>query len=393
MKTICLISPGILPIPNIYGGAIETLITNFIQQNEIYHKVNLIVISVYNSKAKRLSEKFKYTKILYTKKYWFDRFYSAIAHRLKKYFNIALSFKTLYYYRTYLYLKKVNPDYIIAEGGNYSDFKKISKYFGKEKVYLHIHHHLLPNRSLDNIFDNTISVSDFISKEWSNNSINVNLKSYIVYNCIDEEKFNKPISAEEINRIRQKLGIHSDDFVVIFCGRIIEVKGVKELIQAINLTKDSHIKLLIIGSPDFALNTKSDYLTEVTQLIKDAGEKIKFTGYVPNEQLYKYYQSADIQVVPSLWEEAAGLVLIEGMISGLPLIITKSGGMIEYVSTQCSIQLDRDEQLVDNIAQSILKLYCDNELCQNMSKESLKQAKKFSKHKFYLDLVNVFRED
>lgn len=393
MKKICLVSPGALPIPNIYGGAIETLITNFMEQNEIYHKVDLTVISVYNSEAKKLSQKFRYTKIIYIKKYFCNRFCTSIMCRLNKYVNKVFPFFLWYYYKTYLYLKKINPNYIIAEGGNYSDFRKISDYFGKEKVYLHIHHHLLPNNDLDNIFDNTISVSNFISEEWSKNSTNPNLKCHTVYNCIDEEKFNKKITIEERNEIREKLELNTNDFVVIFCGRIIEVKGVKELIKAFNLISDNHIKLLIIGSPNFALNTKSDYLSEVIQLIRRAGEKIKFTGYIPNEQLYKYYQLADVQVVPSLWEEAAGLVLIEGMVSGLPLIITKSGGMVEYASPQCSIQLDRDEQLVNNIAQSIVKLYHDNELYQRMRKESLKQAKKFSKHKFYLDLVSVFRKD
>ena len=263
MKTICLISPGVLPIPNIHGGAVETLITNLIQENEILHQFEIIVISVYNSQAEKLSQEFKHTKIFYIKKHWFDRFYSAIARRLKKYVDIVLSFETLYYHKAYLYLKKINPDYIIAEGGNYSDFKKISEYFGKEKVYLHIHHHLLPNKDLDNIFDNTISVSDFISKEWSNNSTNANLQCYTIYNCIDEEKFNKPITREERNQIREKLGLYPDDFVAVFCGRIVEVKGVKELIKAVSLISNNHIKLLIIGSPNFALNTKSDYLTEV----------------------------------------------------------------------------------------------------------------------------------
>lgn len=393
MKKVCLISPGALPIPSIYGGAIETLISNLIQQNEVYHKVDLVVISVYNSQAKKLGDDFKYTKIIYIKKHLFERVCRVIINKLSKYINKVFSVSSVYYYKAYLYLKKINPDYIVAEGGNYGDFKKISAYFGKEKVYLHIHHHLLPDHDLDSIFDNIIGVSDFVSNEWIKNSINTNLQSYTVYNCIDEGKFSKRIAVKEKNYIREKLGLSLDDFVVIFCGRIIEVKGVKELIEAINFISDKHIKLVIIGSPNFALNTKSDYLGEVEQLIKKADGKIKFTGYIPNEQLYKYYQSADVQVVPSLWEEAAGLVLIEGMMSGLPLIITKSGGMVEYASDKCSVQLNRDEYLVSNIAQAIVKLYDDKELYKKMREESLKQSQKFSKYKFYLNFISVFGED
>ena len=44
MKKICLVTPCILPVPAVQGGAIETLVTMLVEQNEIAHKVNLIIV-------------------------------------------------------------------------------------------------------------------------------------------------------------------------------------------------------------------------------------------------------------------------------------------------------------------------------------------------------------
>ena len=90
-----------------------------------------------------------------------------------------------------------------------------------------------------------------------------------------------------------------------------------------------------------------------------------------------------------MWEEGAGLVAIEGMANGLPLIITKSGGMPEYTGKECAIILDRDEKLTDNIADSILKLFDDADLRQKMSLAGIERSKLFSKEKYFANYMNI----
>ena len=55
----------------------------------------------------------------------------------------------------------------------------------------------------------------------------------VLKNMIDLSKFAKNIHHEEKTQIRRNLGFSLDDFVIIYCGRIIEVKGVKELIRCV----------------------------------------------------------------------------------------------------------------------------------------------------------------
>ena len=391
MKKICFISPGILPVPNTLGGAIETLLTNIITENEYYNKANITIISSYENGAYKISKSYKNTSIKYIKSSKLEiKLYNLLYRLIRKVFKKKLNFSSLYYLKSYRILKKYNYDYIVVEGGDYLELKKIVDYFGKKNIYLHIHHQLIPNIELDAIFDNIIGTSNFVNKEWERNSSNKNLHKYVVYNCVNENYFNKKISNNERRTIREKLGFEKDDFIVIYCGRIIKEKGVKELVQAVNLIENKKIKLLIVGSINFALECTDEYLRSIESFVKKSDNKIKFTGYIANEEVFKYYQTADVQVIPSICEEAAGLVSIEGMLSGLPLIVTKSVGLNEYVSDECSIKISKEKNLVVHIKEAIEKLYNDKNMYNNMKLAGLKRSNYFKMNKYYEDILNIF---
>ena len=372
MKKICFISPGILPVPNTLGGAIETLLTNIITENEYYNKANITIISSYENGAYKISKSYKNTSIKYIKSSKLEiKLYNLLYRLIRKVFKKKLNFSSLYYLKSYRILKKYNYDYIVVEGGDYLELKKIVDYFGKKNIYLHIHHQLIPNIELDAIFDNIIGTSNFVNKEWERNSSNKNLHKYVVYNCVNENYFNKKISNNERRTIREKLGFEKDDFIVIYCGRIIKEKGVKELVQAVNLIENKKIKLLIVGSINFALECTDEYLRSIESFVKKSDNKIKFTGYIANEEVFKYYQTADVQVIPSICEEAAGLVSIEGMLSGLPLI-------------------SKEKNLVVHIKEAIEKLYNDKNMYNNMKLAGLKRSNYFKMNKYYEDILNIF---
>ena len=338
MKKIALVLPEAGPVPAVRGGAIEELLTILVEQNEIEHRVQFMVFCADNEQARAIAEKYKYSKIIYLPK---TTLADRLINRVIRYSNRIIKNKTwidiAYYRRVFRYLKEYRPDAIVAEGGLYHEFKRFAQEFGKENVYLHIHHHLLCEPYIDHIYGSVIGISQFATREWMRTTEDKDVKAYTVYNCVNEDKFKKRITPEERERIRGEFGFKRDDTILLFCGRIIEVKGVRELLQAVINLKRPDIKLLMIGSAGFGGNVVTPYVQEVQKLVEKAGERVKFTGYIENQKLYRYYQSADIQVIPSLWEEAAGLIAIEGMLSGLPLIITKSGGMIEYAPSNVAV--------------------------------------------------------
>lgn len=390
MKKIALVLPEVYPVPAVMGGAIEELVTILIEQNEIEQKAEFLVFSMANEKAEEKAKEYKHTKIVYIQKTSFaDRF----INRIFRYSNLLVKGKTLidiaYYRRVFQYLKNNPVDAIVAEGGLYHEMRRFAEEFGKDKVYLHIHHHLLCEPYIDHLYGGVIGISDFATKEWMRTTEDKTVRSYTVYNCVNEEKFNKKITPEERQSLREEFGFTTEDTVVMYCGRILEVKGAKELVQAIININDPHIKLLMIGSAISGGNAATPYVAEVQKLVEQAGERVKFTGYIDNHRLYRYYQSADLQVIPSLWEEAAGLIAIEGMLSGLPLIVTKSGGMVEYATSDVAIQIDR-EGIVANLEREIKALARDEGKRKEMQEASLERAKAFPKTRFYNEFIEVF---
>ena len=152
-------------------------------------------------------------------------------------------------------------------------------------------------------------------------------------------------------------------------------------------------KLLIVGNAGFGKGKKSNYDDEVLNLAKGLEDKIIFTGFIHNSKLLDIHDLADVSVIPSMWDEPAGLVVVEAMASGIPIITTGSGGIVEYVNNKCSIIVKRDENVVDNIGEAILKLYYDKNLRNEMSIESRKKSREYMPNIYYKRFIEIIGSD
>src|SRR5690606_1089300 len=114
----------------------------------------------------------------------------------------------------------------------------------------------------------------------------------------------------------------SDDYL-LFSGRILADKGVKEAIQ---VARESGHRLLIAGPPAYG----HDYYFE--QHVKpELDENILYIGRMDQEQLRTYYQKAKALLTPVQWEEPFGLTTIEAMASGTPVISLNRGAAPELI--------------------------------------------------------------
>ncbi|OGI24199.1 MAG: hypothetical protein A3E91_01120 [Candidatus Moranbacteria bacterium RIFCSPHIGHO2_12_FULL_40_10] len=113
-----------------------------------------------------------------------------------------------------------------------------------------------------------------------------------------------------------------EDYIV-FAGRIHPSKGVKE---AIEVAKKSKTKLYIFGSN----NAQEDYwMKEIKPNID--GKLVNYMGMVSRSEIFKYLKSAKAFVFPLQWEEPFGLVAVEAMTCGTPVITFNRGSMPEIV--------------------------------------------------------------
>lgn len=69
----------------------------------------------------------------------------------------------------------------------------------------------------------------------------------------------------------------------------------------------------------------------IRRLAESMKDRILFTGYINNEELPYMYNLANVAVLLSIWDEPAGLTMIEALSCGIPFISTYSGGIPEYI--------------------------------------------------------------
>ena len=397
-KKICLILPGKLPVPNIKGGAIETLLTLLINQNEIERKVKFIVICAWCEGIEEISKKYKYTEFHYFKVrigLWkkIINFINYVIARLTG--NIDF-FKTPMHYDIEKIIKEIDADVVVVEHGVYKHFRFLKKYFKREQLYLHLHG-AGPQLTKDEaqVFGNIITVSRFLNNYYDKDNIR-NCKKLVCLNGINEINFKKCITDEECVTLRKQLGFSQSDFVVLYCGRLIPEKGVLELLKAVLSIKKISVKLLVIGASNFQGSVKTPYVLNLEKLIRNNNDRVVFTGYIPNEKLYKYYKISNVQVICSKCQEAAGLVAVEGSISGLHLIVTDSGGLLEYCNSENISIIEKNiyenydnesEYLIKNIKRH-LENYISLGTSQKTNENIYDETKFYSKN-FYNRFISI----
>ena len=377
---IAVLTCGMLPIPAVQGGAVENLIDFYLEYNDKHKLHDITVYSPWNEKLahhpalKSEVNHYVFIDVTSLKARIGRRIYKYI-HSSEEYYNHFIEY---YFEKVYANLKTKDFDYIILENGAGLAYKLGLR--GYKNLILHMHNEVRPSRNAFHqvVFNNIakiIAVSDFIREKASAYYPIENIQT--VHNGIDLEKFSPNVTSTVS---RQQLGFKPDDFIISFNGRIIQEKGISELISSMLLLKDyPSIKLMIIGSTFFDGSAEEN---DFIRLLKNKAESIKdrivFTGFIPYHQIPNYLHLADISVLPSMWNEPFGLTIVESMSVGLPLITTRAGGIPEICEGIATI-IEKDDHITDLIASAIIDLYEHPEKRKQMAAASLERAKQFDK--------------
>lgn len=401
MKKICIILPSLLPVPAVNGGAIETLIEYIILENEQKKKLKISILTVENEEALKKEKEYRYTDFIHYKNFenrLINYLYKQIYRILKEIFKIYIPC-SINYIRMLRILKKniKKYDYIIYEAGETSQIPVIAKFCAKKKLFVHLHWSGIWNRAnikkIDSCFNKLIPVSNYIGKNWIKETGRKDNEVVTLSNCVNLERFTKKLDEKDKVELKNRLGIPLNNKVIIFTGRIIKEKGVEELLLAFNNIKIPNVSLLIIGSANFGVKTKTKYENKISSLIKKIKKQIIFSGFVKQTDLYKYYSISDIAVMPSLFQDPAPLVCIETQAAGIPLIASKVGGVSEYISENGVVLIDVDSNFVENLTKQIENTLDDDNKRKLMSLAEINKSKEFSIEKYYSDFCNIMYED
>ena len=184
------------------------------------------------------------------------------------------------------------------------------------------------------------------------NGVNLNL-----YNGVEKDyNFRRQYAAD-------------NEKIILYVGRLVYEKGIQNLIAAMpKILNGYHDSKLIIAGRGGMIDELRD---EVRRLGID--NKVYFTGYLSLDKVTKMYKCADVAVFPSTYEPF-GVVALEGMLSGTPVVVSDVGGLNEIVDHRVN-GMKSYAGNPNSIADSILELLYNPGLCAEISKNAKAKVK------------------
>jgi len=203
-----------------------------------------------------------------------------------------------------------------------------------------------------------------------------------------------PIPSDEAKSF---IGLNPDDRMVLFVGRIERLKGVDTLIEAMSclrLKGDVHpVHLAIIGGDPSASREEMTFEMKRLQALCDelaVGQTVVFLGRRDQNKLPYYYSAAEVLVMPSHYE-SFGMVALEAMASGTPVIASEVGGLAYLVrdgETGFTIPDQEPEMLCDKISW----LLNDKLLHDLMSHRAVEYAQDYAWEKIARQITDLYKE-
>lgn len=208
--------------------------------------------------------------------------------------------------------------------------------------------------------DAIIANSSSLLQELSERFPRLHPKIKQVHLGVDLHQF-RPLSPERRAQLRKKYGLQGA-FVFAFAGRIIPRKGLPILMKALHQVRKTvpNVKLVIAG------RGKPGYMARLRSKAHRLRLSTQFIGYKSHRRMHEVYATVDCLVCPSQRHEAFGLVNIEAMATGIPVIASQIGGISEAVRHGGNGLLIKNYRHASAFASSMLMLAKDRAYTQSL---------------------------
>lgn len=169
--------------------------------------------------------------------------------------------------------------------------------------------------------DFLVGISHYILKDHTNNGYFKDIPNQVIYNGFDTD-----------TKIKDR--VKNDNKIVFgYIGQINKSKGIELLLESFLKVRNNNWQLLIAG------NVADEYLSNLKSI--NNSHQIKFLGFTKSSS---FFNMIDVLIVPSLWHEPFGRVVLEAMIHKKPIIGSKRGGIIELLSNNKKFIFNPDKK-------------------------------------------------
>ncbi|TYS17744.1 glycosyltransferase family 4 protein [Rossellomorea vietnamensis] len=303
---------------------------------------------------------------------------------LKLGWHLINTFSPLQYKLIDQVIKAINPDIIHTQNlsgiGTY--FWKIAKknripivhttrdYALFEPVKSHLVNRILSyfNRERSKYVDMVVGISQYILDKHTSERFFLNSKKSVVFNVVNSKRY----SRKEYRK--------GEPLIVGYFGQLDRKKGIDQLVKAIQLIEDKIVdKLVICGTGDLE-----------PELLKQAqvDERIKLRGKIPLAAVNEQMAKVDLTVVPSVWEEPFGRVIIESYNQGTPVMATNVGGIPELMIHKEFLIHNKIQDNIKDLIERFSKI--DNQQMKQIIEDNYTESLKYNDN---LSLyINIYDE-
>lgn len=189
---------------------------------------------------------------------------------------------------------------------------------------------------------------------------------------------------EARKRVRHELGLKDSDVLFMFAGAVRPEKGVIQLAHAFSKLSEEHDNAFLAIAGGSKLWIDGDGPQETTEqqvraILTNAVARgrASLLGVISPTALPSYYAAADVFVLPSMFQETFGLVILEAFAAGIPVIGARSGGVPELVENdRTGLLVDQGD--VDGLYRAMRRLLLDRALRERLGAEARQTAVKMS---------------